>query len=226
MAAFQNFPELGLPSEIHFQRDQFEKWFDTIAFTNPRTIARTAAGLLNWTKEEAFARYNEELALMEKQYKAMHKDYTRWKQIESFRVSTLQNFTQRQPGPLPPYKTRIYELGDYLERYPEENMQMLSLQRTLSYDQRALEEAMEKADECEEGDAILNNYYIPFSTFSGESTITYSFLKKIDGKMKETTQTVPLKEFNHAVFKFDTSGYVENEQFYSQICEQLQPVPV
>jgi len=226
MAGLQNFIDLGLPSEIHFQREKFQEWYATIAFTHPRTIERTAQGTLLWTKEEAFAWYDEQLVMMEKMYKQMYEDHVQWKMIDPLRTSLMTNFPQRQPGPLPPYKTRVYVLNDYLEKYPEQDVLPPPLQRTLSHDQQALEEAMEKADQCKEGDTILSNYFIPFSSFSEEFTITYSFLTKIDGKMKDTTATCLLNQFNTSLFTFDTSGYQQNEQFCAQICAQINGTAV
>jgi hypothetical protein len=204
----QAFAPLGLPSEVHFPRDRFEEWYATTALTHPRTKQRMEQGVLTWTKEEARARYEEELVILEEKYKEMYANHSRWNSIESFRVATLQQYLKKQPGPLPPYKTRVYELNDYISNYPEKDVVPPPMQRTLSHEEHAISVAMEKADECKEGDTILMNYWIPQGIFE-EGTITYSFLVKIDGKMKDFTQTRPLEVFNPARFTFDTSGYTE-----------------
>jgi hypothetical protein len=225
-----DFTQLQLPSEIHFNRDQFDEWYATIAFTHPRTVKRMAQGLMNWTKEEAFTWYDEELTSLEKIYKETYKQYMRWKIVASFSAESMQRFLEKKPGPLPPHKTRVYHDNDYLEKYSEEkhlqppyqNAPPLMLGRTLSHVQDALMDAMEKADECREGDTILNNYFIPYNPWSPEKIVTYSVLMKIDGKMKLFERHCKKTQFDPTSFTFDTSNYHENEQFFNDVSDSIK----
>jgi hypothetical protein len=213
-----DFTQLQLPSTIHFNRDQFEEWYATIAFTHPRTVTRMEQGLMNWTKEEAFAWYDEELTSLEKVYSDTYEQYMRWKMVASFSARSMQTFLEKKPGPLPPHKTRIYFDNEYLARYPaEQDDTPPTIGRTLSYEKTSLDDAMEKADECKEGDTILNNYFIPHNPWSPEEIVVYSFLRKIDGKMKLFNQQCPKQSFQAAQFTFDTSRYLENEEFFNEI---------
>lgn len=81
----QDFTTYDFPSEI----------YENIAFSKKHGVI--------WTREDAFKWYNEELSEIEKNYKSLQN-----KIVGPHVIEDVKRIFQYKPGPLPLYKTRMY----------------------------------------------------------------------------------------------------------------------